>query len=320
MNVRCMVKDGGQIPRYGTIDSAGADLVSSARCEWTPIYSEPFEVVEDLSLGNYAQGANVQGLQKNLNHRIDNIKVKSNPIQIIVGWKCIVSTGFYVELPQGFEMQVRPRSGSAFKYNVTIINAPGTIDEDYRGEVKVALMVTGELSSEMYDMNESAKGQPEDTRRFLPKDMKIAQVVLASVDKARFILAEQLGKTNRGDKGFGSTGVKVEGQGGNTIDASASICIEFNVGDIHLMGVTAGTMARFIKSLEEYNKDFKGIEDVYEANVPEEKAMFVTYDVYEFDYNKADLLDRIKNAVDLVGGKDVVQRAYLELPEKKKSY
>lgn len=287
MNVRIMLQDGGIVPKYGTMGSAGADVVSNEKCEWKPIYSEPF-ILNDTE------------------------------VTIIVGWKCVVSTGLYMELPQGYEMQVRPRSGSAFKYNVSIINAPGTVDEDYRGEVKVALSVTGALASEMFEMDVTTDENPNPTK-YLPEGMKIAQLVLASVDKARYVVANQLGKTARGDNGFGSTGVKVSASDSGT-DTSTQVQVEFNVGDIHLLDITMGTMARLVKSCEEYNKDFKGVEDVYATDIPDDKMMFVTYDVYEFDYNRQELFDRIKNAVDLLGGKDKLIEVYLDIPEKKKSY
>jgi len=275
---------GGVIPTYGTMDSAGADLVSSQRCEWTPIYSEGIADSTDKS-------------------------------KVIVGWKCIVSTGVYFELPKGYEMQIRPRSGLAFKHNVTIINAPGTIDSDYRGEIKVALMVIGALDESLFetDGSDGSDSSDKNSTRYLPKGMKIAQCVLASVDKAKYIVADQLGKTARGDRGLGSTGVKVS-------DSSTSVSVEFNVGDIHLLNVTMGTMARLVKSLEEYNRNFKGIEDLYATDIPDTNMMFVTYDVYEFDYNQQDLFDRIKNAVDLLGGKEELIKAYAELPEKRKTY
>jgi len=301
MNVRTMLRDGGQTPCYGSLYSAGSDLVSNARCEWTPIMSESLDIVCPVDVDG-------------------NIKPTSVMKKVIVGWKCIVSTGVYFELPRGYEMQIRPRSGSAFKHNMTIINTPGTIDADYRGEVKVALMVTGALAPDLFEIDYTTVDGKSISKRYLPSGMKIAQCVLASVTPAVFVVAEQLSSTARGDRGFGSTGVKVTGRGKSTLDTTASISVEFNVGDIHLMGVTAGTIARLIKSLEEYNKDFTGFDCVYEEGVDDSKAMFVTYDVYEFDYNKVDLLDRIKNAIDLVGGRDVVERAYNELPEKKKSY
>jgi len=284
MNVRCMLHNGGVTPRYATMGSAGADITSNKECEWTPIYSEPFE--------------------------INNTEVK-----MIVGWKCIVSTGVYVELPKGYELQVRPRSGSAFKHNVSIINAPGTIDEDYRGEIGIALMVNGALAPEMFVQDVETDDMPN-PKKYLPKGMKVAQCVLVSVDKAKYIQAEQLGKTARGDSGFGSTGLISD----TPVNTTAKVSVEFNVGDIHLLDITIGTMARLVKSLEDYNKDFKGVEDVYATNVPDDKKMFVTYDVYEFDYNKQELFDKIKGAVDLLGGKEQLEEAYNSLPEKKSTY
>ena len=97
-------------------------------------------------------------------------------------------TGFSVALPEGFEMQVRPRSGLAIKHGVTVINAPGTIDADYRGEVKIGLINLGQA--------------PFPVRR----GDRIAQLILAPVYRAQLQQVQELGKTERGDGGFGHTG------------------------------------------------------------------------------------------------------------------
>ena len=98
------------------------------------------------------------------------------------------ATGLAIEIPHGFEVQVRPRSGLAIKHGVTCLNTPGTIDSDYRGEVKVILINHGE--------------EPFHVRR----GERIAQLVPAQVTKASFSEVAELGETSRGAGGFGSTG------------------------------------------------------------------------------------------------------------------
>lgn len=104
--------------------------------------------------------------------------------------RALVKTGLFMELPVGSECQVRPRSGLALKKGITVLNSPGTIDADYRGEVGVILI---NLSSEPFVV--------EDGER-------IAQLVFAQVEQAQFHLTTELSETERGAGGFGSTGVK----------------------------------------------------------------------------------------------------------------
>jgi len=110
--------------------------------------------------------------------------------QLEPGKREAIPTGLSVEIPQGYEIQVRPRSGLALKKGVTVLNTPGTIDSDYRGEVKIILV---NLSHETF------KIEPGE---------RIAQLVLAPCVQADFQLAESLSTTDRGAGGFGSTGVK----------------------------------------------------------------------------------------------------------------
>lgn len=98
-------------------------------------------------------------------------------------------TGFAVALPKGFEMQVRPRSGLAAKHGITVVNAPGTIDADYRGEVKIALINLGQYPF------------------ILQRGDRIAQLILAPVCQARWQQVRELETTERGDQGFGHTGM-----------------------------------------------------------------------------------------------------------------
>jgi dUTP pyrophosphatase len=102
--------------------------------------------------------------------------------------RVIVPTGLYIELMPGFEAQIRPRSGLAIKNGITVLNAPGTIDADYRGEVGVILV---NLSNDEYTINDGDR---------------IAQMVVARHEQADFIVIEQLSATLRADGGFGHTG------------------------------------------------------------------------------------------------------------------
>ena len=110
------------------------------------------------------------------------------PLTLAPGARAMVPTGLAIALPEGFEAQVRPRSGLAAKHGITCLNTPGTIDADYRGEVKVILV---NLGSEPFEM---ARGE------------RIAQMVVAPVTRAVWAEVEELDDTTRGAGGFGSTG------------------------------------------------------------------------------------------------------------------
>ena len=112
----------------------------------------------------------------------------SEPIVLKTLARALVPTGLFVELPAGFEMQVRPRSGLAAKFGLTVLNAPGTIDADYRGEVKVIL---ANHSGEEFTINDGER---------------IAQLVVARHEQVEWEQAEELSDTTRGAGGFGSTG------------------------------------------------------------------------------------------------------------------
>jgi dUTP pyrophosphatase len=114
---------------------------------------------------------------------------EDEPLVIAPGARAMVPCGFAMALPQGFEGQVRPRSGLAAKFGVTVLNTPGTVDADYRGEVKVILINLGEAPFAV------ARGE------------RIAQMVVAPVMAARFEEMDTLDATERGAGGFGSTGV-----------------------------------------------------------------------------------------------------------------
>jgi dUTP pyrophosphatase len=114
----------------------------------------------------------------------------SEPIILQPLERAIVKTGLFIELPVGIEAQVRPRSGLAAKNGVTVLNAPGTIDADYRGEIGVILV---NLSHEAFKIQNGER---------------IAQLVIAKHERAEWIEVEELSETSRGEGGFGSTGVK----------------------------------------------------------------------------------------------------------------
>ncbi len=112
------------------------------------------------------------------------------PVVIAPGRFALVATGIAIALPAGFEAQVRPRSGLAARHGVTVLNTPGTIDADYRGEVKVVLVNFGD-------------------RPFLvERGMRIAQMVIAALPRVRLVARNELPRTARGTGGFGSTGVR----------------------------------------------------------------------------------------------------------------
>ncbi len=102
----------------------------------------------------------------------------------------LIPTGLYIALPEGFEAQVRPRSGLALKHGVTVLNTPGTIDADYRGEIGVVLI---NLSQEVFVVNDGER---------------IAQMVIARCEQGELVTVETLDETERGEGGYGHTGVK----------------------------------------------------------------------------------------------------------------
>ena len=112
-----------------------------------------------------------------------------SPVTIQPGKFAMIPTGLFFEIPQGYEIQVRPRSGLAAKNGVTVLNTPGTIDSDYRGELKVILINLGDSD---FTINSGDR---------------IAQIIVSPVTVASFTITDSLSDTQRGEKGFGSTGV-----------------------------------------------------------------------------------------------------------------
>lgn len=113
-----------------------------------------------------------------------------NPISLQPLERQLIATGLFIELPIGFEAQIRPRSGLAYKFGISIVNSPGTIDADYRGEIKVLLV---NLSKDVFMINDGDR---------------IAQMVIAKHEKAEWTEVEELSSTERGAGGYGHTGVK----------------------------------------------------------------------------------------------------------------
>ena len=112
-----------------------------------------------------------------------------SPITLAPGKTAMVPTGLFFEIPEGYEIQVRPRSGLAAKNGVTVLNTPGTIDSDYRGEIKIILINLG------------------DKDFVINSGDRVAQMVIAPLIQASFSIVDELSDTTRGSVGFGSTGV-----------------------------------------------------------------------------------------------------------------
>jgi len=115
--------------------------------------------------------------------------VSTEPVELAPGERKLVGTGIHVAIPAGFEGQVRPRSGLAVRHGISMVNTPGTIDSDYRGEIKVLLINLGDSVVKL--------GQGE----------RVAQLVICPVMRADWLVVKSLDDTERGGGGFGSTGV-----------------------------------------------------------------------------------------------------------------
>ncbi len=126
--------------------------------------------------------------ETNLSAGMDLRANLSEPIILQPMQRALIPTGLYIELPSGTEAQIRPRSGLAFKNGITVLNSPGTIDADYRGEIKVLLI---NLSKEAFEIKDSER---------------IAQMVVSKHETVEWQLVETLNQTQRGEGGFGHTG------------------------------------------------------------------------------------------------------------------
>ena len=111
------------------------------------------------------------------------------PVELLPGQRALIPTGIYLEIPEGYEVQIRARSGLAIKRGIGLVNGIGTIDSDYRGEVKIALINWG------------------DEPFVISNGERVAQMVAARYEKVEFTVADELSETERGSGGFGHTGV-----------------------------------------------------------------------------------------------------------------
>jgi len=112
--------------------------------------------------------------------------------------RALIPTGIHVSIPEGYEAEIRPRSGMAYKFGITVLNTPGTIDSDYRGEIKVILI---NLGNNPY---------------VIQNGDRIAQIIFKNIVRARWAVVETLPETERGEGGFGSTGINMLKQHDNT--------------------------------------------------------------------------------------------------------
>ena len=160
--VQVVNKSNNPLPEYSTIGSAGMDVRAYITKEYMQRYSGEFvrEVYGDFF------------------------------IRLAPGERALIPTGLYFKLPEGYEMQIRPRSGLALKNGITIVNTPGTLDSDYLGELGVILINHGK---ENFTIDNGDR---------------IAQIVINKYEKVEFESVDDLGKTDRDTGGFGSTGVK----------------------------------------------------------------------------------------------------------------
>jgi dUTP pyrophosphatase len=140
----------------------------------------------------HAQGLPLPAYQSAGAAGLDLLAAVNAPMALQPGERALVPTGLIVELPAGFEAQVRPRSGLAFRHGITVLNSPGTIDSDYRGEVKVLLVNLGDQPFNI------ARGE------------RIAQLVIARYERVTLVEAIKASTTRRGVGGFGSTGMRTK--------------------------------------------------------------------------------------------------------------
>lgn len=138
----------------------------------------------------HGEGLNLPAYATYQSAGMDLLAAVDKDIVIKPNERKLIPTGIAIALPEGYEAQIRPRSGLALKNGITVLNTPGTIDADYRGEIGIILINLG---------NEDF---------VVSRGMRIAQMIIASYVKARFSLVEDLDNTARGAAGFGSTGVK----------------------------------------------------------------------------------------------------------------
>ena len=160
INVPVINKSSNELPKYAHKGDAGFDL-----------------------------RANVEEI-KNDNYLFNAIRFNTTTIILNPGGRVLIPTGLYMAIPEGYELQIRPRSGLALKYGITVVNTPGTIDADYRGEIGVIMV---NLSNEEFTVNDGDR---------------IAQMVVARHEQVEWQPVETLADSERGEGGFGHTGKK----------------------------------------------------------------------------------------------------------------
>ncbi len=135
------------------------------------------------------RGARVPEYQSEGSAGADIFALVDEPVLIEPGDRALIPTGIYLEIPEGYEAQIRPRSGLALKHGITLPNSPGTIDSDYRGEVKI---IVANMGSEAFTVS---------------SHMRIAQMIFSRVFRAEFAEFDELETTARNDGGFGHSGM-----------------------------------------------------------------------------------------------------------------
>ena len=154
-----------------------------------PFYEEPFVEVQIL-VDDSAEGVPLPRYMSKHASGMDICAAVSEPVILLPNRRALIPTGFHIALPPGYEAQIRPRSGLAIKHGIIVVNSPGTIDSDYRGEVKVIL---ANLGTEPLTIN---------------RGDRIAQMVIQPVVQVELRPVDQLPDTARGHGGFGHTGTK----------------------------------------------------------------------------------------------------------------
>ncbi len=152
--------------------------------------SDTKEIEIELTPHEHAVGLNLPTYATDQSAGMDLTAALEEAIELAPGQRALVPTGISIALPPGYEAQIRPRSGLAIKYGVTVLNTPGTIDADYRGEIKVVLI---------------NHGQDEFV---IERGMRIAQMVIARHANVKWNVVKDLNETERGEGGFGSTGTE----------------------------------------------------------------------------------------------------------------
>ncbi len=152
--------------------------------------SDQNKIICQFQMMPHASGLPLPGYETEDSAGMDLRAAVDQPVELRPGKRMLVPTGLKMAIPRGYEAQIRPRSGMAYKHGITMLNTPGTIDSDYRGEVKLLAVNLGEESYTIH------------------RGDRIAQMVIAPVCRAKISEVENLEDTARGEGGFGSTGVE----------------------------------------------------------------------------------------------------------------